>query len=235
MKKLIVKIIFRAYERWASQVDIACGKGCAICCTQDVMITRLEAGLIIDFIRANSMERWLVEKLDLPLPGPGNKPTTNEFAHACLAGYELDPGSGSFSETCPFLDHNLCTIYEARPFACRSFFSTTPCTPGSSASLPRFLMSGATAVDQILEHLDQHSPWGNMLHLLYLEAHRNPELRVHCKTLENPLIKTYCTKAKPLPGFLIDQEDYPQVLPLLDTIFDTEVAGKTVEDILNNR
>ncbi|THB76602.1 MAG: hypothetical protein D6B25_09315 [Desulfobulbaceae bacterium] len=235
MKKDILKIIYNSYERWASQVDIACRKGCGVCCTQDVMTTSIESDLIIDFVRENSMERWFVEKLEGHLPGLHHKPTTNEFAQACLSGQDIDPGSGSFSETCPFLEDDLCSIYEARPFGCRSFFSTTPCKPGSSAAVPRFLMSGATAIDQIIEHLDQGSPWGNMLHLLYLKAHQKPAFHTFFKTPENLQIATYCSKAKPLPGFLIDNEDYPHVLPLLDSIFDTEVAGRKVEDILNNR
>jgi hypothetical protein len=40
-------------------------------------------------------------------------------------------------------------------------------------------------------------------------------------------------KCKPLPGFLIPPEDFELVQPLIQTIFSSQVNGKSVENILN--
>jgi hypothetical protein len=39
--------------------------------------------------------------------------------------------------------------------------------------------------------------------------------------------------AKPLPGFLISEECAEKVSTLLQTIFDSDVNGRRVEDVLN--
>jgi hypothetical protein len=45
-----------------------------------------------------------------------------------------------------------------------------------------------------------------------------------------------CTlTAKPLPGFLLSEEEGLQVAQLLESIFDTEVDHKRIEDILNGK
>jgi hypothetical protein len=41
--------------------------------------------------------------------------------------------------------------------------------------------------------------------------------------------------AKPLPGFLLSEEEGPKVAKLLESIFDTEVDGKRIEDVLNGK
>lgn len=42
-------------------------------------------------------------------------------------------------------------------------------------------------------------------------------------------------KAKPLPGFLLLDEEMDKIAPLLDAIFTRKVGEKTVESILNGR
>ncbi len=41
--------------------------------------------------------------------------------------------------------------------------------------------------------------------------------------------------AKPLPGFLLSEEEGVKVTQLLESIFAAEVGGKRLEDILNGR
>ena len=42
-------------------------------------------------------------------------------------------------------------------------------------------------------------------------------------------------KARPLPGFLLLEDEMAKITPLLDAIFSRKVGEKTVESILNGR
>ena len=238
MKKTILKSIYNAFDSWALQFSLSCRKGCTTCCTQDVMATALEAEIVTDYISKSRMENWLVTKLDSDLPRIAPSFTTNEYAEGCLNGTELAPETGSNGGVCPFLENGACSIYSARPFSCRSFASTKMCRPGSSATIPQHYLTAAATVNQIIEHLDQRYFWGNMLHIIYLLAQQNSKM-ADTRYPENKkrflLAQTGCRTSKPLPGFLIPEEDYPHVEPLIIEIFDTEIGGKRVEDILNNR
>lgn len=238
MKHQVLTTIYRLFDEWsATKVDIACRRGCTVCCTQNVTITSIEGELIIDYVKARGLAKWFAAKLAENLPDESPTITTNEFARACLEEKDADPGHGSFDRRCPFLASGSCMIYEARPFGCRSFFSTRTCVPGDPASLPQYFMSAVTAVSQVIEHLGQKEYWGNMLHVLYLLAAADSSLCPLLSADREKLViaQTSIRTANPLPGFLIGQEDYSRVVPLLNRIFDSRVAGKKIEDILNNR
>ena len=238
MKKTILHSIYEAFDSWALQFSLACRKGCTTCCTQDVMATAVEAEAVIDHISKNHMEKWLVAKLDFDLPRMGSSFTTNEYAQACLNGTELVPEPGPNGSVCPFLENGACSTYSARPFSCRSFGSTKICRPGASAEIPQHYLTAVTAVSQVIEHLNQRYLWGNMLHVIYLLAQQNSkteDIRYPENKKRLLLAQTSCRASKPLPGFLIPEEDYPHVEPLIGQIFDTEIGGRRIEDILNNR
>jgi len=238
MKKNILRSIYNTFDSWSLQFSMACRKGCTSCCTQDVMVTAIEAELIIDYITENHLEKWLTTRLDSDLPRSAPSCTTNEFAHACLNDIDLSPETEANKGVCPFLEYGSCSIYPARPFSCRSFASTKLCSQGSSATAPQHYLTATTAVSQIIEHLDQRYFWGNMLHVIYLLAQQNDQTADN-NYPENKkrllLAQSSCMSSKPLPGFLISEEDYPQVEPLIEQIFMNEVDGRRVEDILNNR
>ena len=238
MKHQILTTIYRHFDEWSStQVATSCRKGCTVCCTQNVTMTALEGEIIIEYVKSRGLARWFAQKLERPLPNESPPMTTNQFAQACLEGKDADPGQGSFGHRCPFLESGSCMIYEVRPFGCRSFISTETCAPGLPASLPQYFMSAVTAVNQVIEHLGQKEYWGNMLHILYLLATADESSA--WQPIRTPEKQTFaqasCLAAQPLPGFLICQEDFPKVVPLLDRIFDSEIGGKRIEDILNNR
>ena len=238
MKKTILQTIYRIFDSWAGQFTLGCRKGCAACCTRDVMATAVEGEVVMDYIFTNHMENWLVAKLDLDLPGTAPSCTTNEFAQACFEGSERDPAIGSNNGICPFLENNGCPIYPARPFSCRSFASVERCKPGFSAVIPPYYLTAVTAVSQIVEHLSQRHYWGNMLHILYLIAQQSSDTEdKHYPENKKRLVRaqTSCLTSKPLPGFLVSQKDYPHVEPLVREIFTAEVDGRSIEDILNNR
>ncbi len=237
MKKIILKSIYESFDSWALQFSPACRKGCSTCCTRDVMVTAVEAETIIDHISENHMEKWLAAKLDGDLPRIMPSFTTNENAQACLNGTELVPELGSNGGVCPFLENGTCSIYNARPFSCRSFVSTKICRPGTNAAIPPHYMTAVTAVSQVIEHLDQRYLWGNMLHVIYLLAQQNSttEDQRYPENKKRLLrAQTSCRTSKPLPGFLIPEEDFPHVEPLIGAIFDTQIGARRIEDILNN-
>jgi len=233
MKLQILQKIFDHFDDWSQQFPVACVKGCAVCCTQNVTMTTVEGTLLFNFIKENKKESWLSEKLEL-LPDSKVQQTTNEFAKACLNGEETEIAEGTFDAVCPFLENNLCAVYPARPFACRCFASTITCSQGQSALLPTSHLSAATTLSQIIEHLDQFNPWGNMLHILYLLADESEALHLRSKH-DRSALRDSCLTAQPLPGFLIGEEEAGIVVPLIETIFQTVVKGRTIEDILNNR
>lgn len=232
VKKLILQKILACYEDWSRQFSFACGKGCALCCTQDVTLTAVEAGMLLDFIRTNNMEPWLHERLGRRLPQRHLRRTTNEYARACLRGEEIPIDSGLFDAVCPFLEDNLCRVYPARPFSCRCFASTGTCRAGQSASLPSAYLSGATAVSQIIEHLGQFDHWGNMLDVLNVLIHDSAESAEPPNT-SIATARSACLVAQPLPGFLIGEEDADLVVPLIESIFATRIDARTIEEILN--
>jgi Fe-S-cluster containining protein len=226
MKQEILQIIYSCFANWADRVAHACRKGCSTCCTQSVTMTAEEGKFIMGYLRRNEMLGSLTDFLNQGLPSHELTCTTNEYAGACLQGRSIDPGVNPHDRTCPFLRKDLCSIYPARPFSCRCFASQVVCGRGVSASVPDYYLSGATAVSQIIEHLDQGKPWGNMLHLLaILSGHPADQIPDQIRSLTS----------RPLPGFLISDTDYPHVAPLIEDIFGADINGKNVEDILNGR
>jgi len=238
MKKAVLQAIYQSFTSWAEQFSVSCRKGCALCCTRDVLVSAVEAEIIIDHISGQNMEAWLVAKLQCDLPRTRPSSTINEYAQACLSGIELDPSPASNGGICPFLENNRCSIYSVRPFSCRSFASVAVCKPGSSAVIPPYYLSAVEAVNQIIEHLSQRYFWGNMLHLVYLLAQQKTTT-ADTDYPENKkrllLAQTSCLTAQPLPGFLICEEDFSYVEPLIRQIFSAQLKGRSIEDILNNR
>ena len=236
MKKQILEIIFDRFEDWSKQFGFACNKGCAVCCTIDVSITAPEGELLLDYIVGQHGVQWLSEKLDTkPLHQPLSQ-TTNEYAQACLEGRESEAVDNRLGGVCPLLEENICSVYPARPFSCRCFASTVCCRHGGSALLPSEYLSAATAVSQIIEHLGQLSLWGTMIDVVTLQAAAADHIS-HIGQFEQNLAaaRGNCLTAKPLPGFLIEDGVADKVHGLVEEIFASEIAGKTIEDILNNR
>jgi len=235
MKRQLVLTIYDIFDRWNSGRAVACHRGCSCCCTQNVSITALEGESILRFIVAEGMSSWLAGKLASSRSHQPPKMTTNGFAAACLAGREVDPGDHYNLSSCPFLENNLCRIYPVRPFGCRLFVSAKTCSAHQPAQISDDYFEAATAVTQLLEHLGQREYWGNMLDVLpaLLDISEFKEVADNLDSTVIIQARLQTLTAHPLPGFLLGEEYREQVLPLLQTIFDTEVDGRRVEDILN--
>ncbi len=236
IKEKVLQAIVEEFEQWQNE-DNVCQKGCAACCTQNVQITAVEGESIHRKIREEGKEEWFAAKLQEKGQTKKQLLTTNGFAASCLAGEESVPESYGNAEICPFLEGNYCTIYEVRPFSCRCFISSKKCGPNSPALIAEHYLSASSAVMQVIEHLGQGEYYGNMFDVL-LSLCDLPENRVYRNYLPASLAdqcRANVTKALPLPGFLLVEEEMPKVQPLLEAIFARKVGDKSIEDILNNK
>ena len=239
MKDKVLQTIEAAFEKWSTPIPRACTKGCSTCCTQGVMITALEGERILGFIRQEGMESWFADRMQRPRPAAPTLLTTNEYAEACLQGIETeDPGPPGESLPCPFLEDNCCSIYAVRPFGCRCFASARVCRPGEAAVLPDSYVAASTAMMQIIEHLGQNEYWGNMLDVLpalcdILQYKPIAGLLADPTMIIQARLRT--RRARPLPGFLLLEDEQEKIAPLLKAIFSTRIDGTTINDILNGR
>ncbi len=222
----VLAIIEDLFANWTAAGNWACTRGCATCCTQNVAITTLEGERILDFIRRKGREVWLAEKLGGRLSPHRPRYTLNTLARACLAGKELAEEDPTPPAICPFLEENCCTIYPVRPFGCRSFLSLHTCSPARPALAADAHLAACTALNQLIEHLDQRRPWGNMLDILTMLATAGPHDKVGAT-------RSHTLRSQPLPGFLLDPREHQEVAPLLERIFTARMGGRSVEDLLN--
>lgn len=156
-KKELLHAVYDVYARWIERFPLACRMGCNACCTQSVSMTSLEGEIILDFVKGAGREKRLLAKLSGVPPGKNRERiTTNQFAGACLNHQEVDRetmGGWDFTP-CVFLEANICSIYEARPFGCRSFGSFVQCTADSAAQMAPIHLAVNTVFTQIIEHVN---------------------------------------------------------------------------------
>jgi Fe-S-cluster containining protein len=117
--------------------SVSCRAGCAACCRQLVVVSPLEAIAIERHVRSADRpqrRRW-DEALTRHSRALSQRPSLMRRLQRFRAakGY-LRPEEGDALEReyraaqipCPFLEKERCTIYPARPFACREHFVVTP-------------------------------------------------------------------------------------------------------------
>jgi len=226
-KKKLLQAVYEVYSTWAKRFPLACRKGCAACCTQSVAMTSLEGELILDFVNVRGGEKWLFDKLARTTPGKmRSRMTTNQFAEACLNQQTVDCDAlGCWDFTpCVFLDESACSIYEARPFGCRSFGSLAECTAERAAEIAPIHLTVNTVFSQIVEHLDSDNGfWSLMADILHSLAAK-----------EAMITKPYLLKARPVPGFLLEDWEIPVVSDLLHKLREqfSDVGGPG--DLIDN-
>jgi Fe-S-cluster containining protein len=235
MKDALLHKIYAIFADWSHHLPVVCRHGCSTCCSQNVTITATEGEEILRFVIAENLAPWLGEKLAQPRSHRPAEMTTNDFAHACLEGREADPGDNYNSFPCPFLEENSCRIYPVRPFGCRLFASTKRCSPTQPALVPDYYFEAVIAVTQLVEHLGQREYWGNMLDVLpaLLDINEFREIGACLDQTQIIAARLRTLSARPLPGFLLSNDEGGKVTQLLETIFSAEVKGKRLEDILN--
>ncbi|MFN2355176.1 MAG: hypothetical protein ABR512_11705 [Desulfopila sp.] len=237
IQQTILSAIYSCFTDWSAPQQFCCHAGCATCCSCKVTVTALEGRRIVDFCRFHNRLDWLIERLRSPNILDPPKQTTNEYISATLEQQDPLPQAVQTAANdgqCPFLEKDICTIYEVRPFSCRCFVSTTPCSPGRAATIPDHYLYGAMAAQQIIEHLGQFSPWGYLTDIIIVEICRGEGKRISA-TLKSmrQTARARIRRAQPLPGFIIPDDEQDKVAPLLHSIFRTTIDTRTIEEILN--
>lgn len=226
-KKELLACIYAVYSDWVERFPLACQKGCAACCTQSVTMTNLEGEMILDFLKVRGGDNRLTEQLAQRTTGNnGAAITTNQYARACLDHQDIGgEGLGGWNFTpCIFLRENACSIYEVRPFGCRSFGSLERCSDKSGAEIAPIHLTVNTVFTQIVEHLCSNGGyWGNMADILEnLIDNKSPDLK-------NRLLS-----AQPIPGFLLEPYEEKLVHVLLKLLYEQSAEKQTLGDLIDN-
>ena len=200
--------IYKIFAGEVASIDFACGPGCATCCTRSVSLTTGEGRLVLDYLREQGRDLPPLPFDAQPLH-PGL--TTNALAAIYLAGREPEEGNESpwLFEPCFFLRKGFCTIYEVRPFACRSFGSTVACNKTGEALAPDWFVTLTIVINQILEELDRGGSWGNLADILtFLAGQATSDYHASGRLLIN----------QPVPGFLVVPEERERLALILEKI-----------------
>jgi Fe-S-cluster containining protein len=226
-KKQLLHTLYTVYAEWIDNFPLECSRGCSACCTQSVTMSSLEGREILGFAERNNREKWLREKLArFALTQGMPAPTMNQFARACLDQREIsEDSSDAWNFTpCVFLEEDICTIYEVRPFGCRSFGSLVRCADAETAQMSPIHLAVNTVFTQIVEHLSSDSgywaPMGDILtNLLEEKEHSN---------------SGNLLTAQPIPGFLLAPYEARVVLDLLRRLNRLSAGKRTFSDLIDN-
>ena len=115
---------------------ISCRMGCAACCRMLVPVSPPEAFSLLEYVEQLPNERRTavegrLEASKATLAEHGLLPRLQAVADADhpIPDEELEPLNRAYyalRHPCPFLEHEMCSIYEARPAACRELLVTSP-------------------------------------------------------------------------------------------------------------
>ena len=164
----ILKKIYSLYHETMDWVDPVCKKKCASCCTCNVTLTSLEAGFVMNSLGIDEKKDLQIRiRQRFPVKRYIPEMTTNGFARMCMENIDIpeeenDPSWGA----CPLLEDDLCTVYEARPFGCRSLLSEVHCGQDGYARIPPLGLTLNTLFLQAIEHLDEKGFSGNLSDML---------------------------------------------------------------------
>ena len=163
--------IYQIYDNFASDLELACRKHCAYCCTTGVTVSTVEGYKIVKKLESEGKRQW-IEKIEQASKQPHFqlKITTNQLANMCAEGIEPPVEENTGWDKCPFLMDDLCPLYAARPFGCRCLVSRQDCGKEGVAYIDDFVLSVNTVFLQTIEHLDMGGCTGNLLDVLEVMA-----------------------------------------------------------------
>ena len=157
--------------------------------------------------------------------------TVNELAGYCLRKEEPPPESHArHVAPCPFRSDDGCAIYEVRPFACRSMWSTRVCAQDGEADMPALLVTLNGAFFQILEHLDAGGLYGNLLDLLDFLG--NSDVRTAYGSEKKLEATASLLRTQANPGFIVPPEHRPEIARVIGTLWAHDVGGISFREAL---
>jgi hypothetical protein len=208
--------IYHLYEQVMDSTELACGPGCAACCTCNVTLTSLEARWMTDRLPSTRRET-LLETITHRFPAKRYIPkmSFNRFARLCMEVEEVpeeknDPSWG----TCPLLENDRCTVYDVRPFGCRAMVSETDCRNRGCAQMPPWVLTVNNVFLQAIEHLDQNWYSGNLSDMLQMTLSGN-ELAYRDTQNLDPQNKRVFVKNEPIKCLMIPPEHREQMEPIV--------------------
>jgi len=210
--------IYDIYDAFSTRLSVACVRGCAACCTQNVTMTTLEGYSIVKHLISTG-QVGLFQRLHRSAQQERFQPTvtTNELAALCIQGKDPPEEKSDWPRAaCSFLSNNECLIYPERPFGCRCFFSIQKCEAIASAAVDPFLVTVNTLFLQVIEHIDGGGLFGNMTDvLLFLESEAQRKKYELNASLNYPggLPVNRC-----IPGLLVPPEHHLRIQPILEKI-----------------
>jgi len=166
-----IAVVTRLYALWdqlAGSDGWACRRGCAHCCTRNVVMTSLEGRLLMPRLTESGCADLLMSLSD-SASGPRFVPktTVNGLADLFARG---EPPPEEINEPawgrCALLRDDACPVYPVRPFSCRCMVSACDCGVAGSGEMDEFTVTLATVFQQYLEHLDQTGYSGNMADII---------------------------------------------------------------------
>ncbi len=164
----IMDQVYAVYDEYVCNLDVACRKNCAHCCTNNVILTTLEGYKIVDHFESRGIPDWL--RAIKPASNKNRfqpKTTTNQIAECCMHDRQLPEEEIQLTGgPCPFLKNDLCPFYEVRPFGCRCMLSRRNCHKTGVAEMDGFVASVNTVFLQVIEHLDWQGCSGNLADIL---------------------------------------------------------------------
>jgi len=92
--------------------QLACAKGCAWCCYQQVSLTSYEAATIVDHVRRH----WSAERREALIARLRERREQTRGLDSDAIRLKRLP--------CPYLEDDACSIHAVRPFRCRAYNST---------------------------------------------------------------------------------------------------------------
>lgn len=117
-------------------LTISCKMGCAACCRMLVPLSAPEAFALREYVeqlpadrRTHLLTRLSDTKDRLQQEGLWDRLNKVAEASRAVPDEELDPINRAYYALripCPYLENEMCSIYEARPAACRELLVTSP-------------------------------------------------------------------------------------------------------------
>jgi len=210
--------IYAIYDDFAGELDVACRKYCAHCCTCNVILTTLEgyqiAGQLISTGQSHLLGKMETE-LNLKRFQP--KITINTLAEYCMQGKAppeetSDPAWGP----CPLLKDDECPFYRARPFGCRCMLSKQNCQETGFAEMDSLVLTVNNVFLQYIEHIDARGFSGNLTDVLAFMA--SQENRRQYKTNHLPNTPANLIANRPIKVLMIPPEHRAEMQPILNSL-----------------
>lgn len=218
-KKLaILEQIYAIYDEFSATLDLACGKNCACCCTNNVTLTTLEAAKILNDLSSDNKTR-IISKIRTGMNKRRFQPrlTTNQLAKLCAGGIEPpSDNSEPKGEECSILENDLCPIYPLRPFGCRCLVSIHNCGEKGYAEIDEFVLSVNTVFLQFIEHIDVPGCTGNLIDVLQVLSSEQRRQAYEAGTLRCSNVELIPNQ--PLQVIMIPPQHRTRIHPILQSL-----------------